>query len=120
MLTRLWCAGILCPHLELKRFHFTCLYCRWRRKHVGKWTVPPYWIDYTLLWAVERYAVFNRQGKLVAFQDRWQAVKIDPRGHFTMLRCASIVLMDKVMKRFRWTRKPLMEFAEFLANYPTF
>lgn len=114
---RLWCAGILCKYPELKRFRFSCLYCRYRRKYLGKWTLPPYWIDYTVPWTLGYSAIVKEQ-KLVALRKMWFYLKIDPRGHFTLLRCSAIVALDKIMKRFRWTEKPLMEFCELLANYP--
>jgi hypothetical protein len=120
MLTRLWCAGILCPHPELKRFHFTCLYCRWRRVHYGKLSKPPYLISYIIPWKLKRYAVLNAQNEVVAFKIRWHKILIDPRGHCTMLRCAAIMTLDKIVRRWRWTAKPLMEFCEFLANYTLF
>lgn len=118
MLTRLWCAGKLCPHPELKRFHFTCLYCRPRRRHLGKWTRPPRWINYTNPWKVEHFAFLDKQNHPQSYVTMWHTIEIDPRGHFTMLRCAIIVALDKIMNRFRRTEKPLMEFCEFFANYP--
>lgn len=103
---KLWCAGKLgnCPQ-GLTRFRFTCLYCRWRRRYYGKFVTPSYWIEYMLT------------------ARAWNPVrilKIDPRGHFTMLRCSVIVALDKIMRRCTWLEKPLLEFCEFLSNYPTF
>jgi len=46
-------------------------------------------------------------------------VKVDPRGHFTMLRCSFIICLVKIIGRFRRAKKPLQEFCEVLANYPT-
>lgn len=119
MFTRLWCAGILCPFPELKRFHLTCFYCRWRRAYLGKWTIPPYWIDYTIPWNLVTWIALNEKGEAVGHHLQWRTLKIDPRGHFTMLRCSAIVTLDKIMLHFRRSKKPLMEFCEFLANYPT-
>lgn len=48
----------------------------------------------------------------------FMSVRIDPRGHFTALRYAAIVVLDQIMKRFG-IDKPLVEFCEFLADYPT-
>jgi len=45
------------------------------------------------------------------------SLQIDPRGHFTKIRCAAIVTLDKMIKLFK-RKKPFVEFAEFLANYP--
>lgn len=118
-ITRLWCAGILCSHSDLERFRFTCLYCRWRRQNSGKWTVPPYWIDYTLPWKIAQYVFVNNERKVVGYRLMWLTIKIDPRGHFTMLRCMAIVALDKIMQRVHRLEKPLLEFCEFLANYPT-
>jgi hypothetical protein len=90
---------------------------------LGKWTLPPYWIDYSNPWQIEKYAVYaalpNGKHKLVAYQDMWHIIKIDPRGHFTMLRCAAIIVLGKIMGKLRRLEKPLMEFCELLANYPT-
>jgi hypothetical protein len=47
-----------------------------------------------------------------------QYLKIDPRGHFAMMRCAAIMFFDKIMQ-FLGYRKPFAEFCEFFANYPT-
>lgn len=58
----------------------------------------------------------NRIFKLVKIDEQY--LKIDPRGHFTMLRCAGIKVLDRIMQ---WVgyRKPFAEFCEFLAVYPT-
>ena len=47
-------------------------------------------------------------------------LKIDPRGHFTFFRCCAIILFDRLMVRFKWTRERLANLCEFLANYPNF
>jgi len=47
----------------------------------------------------------------------FQTLKIDPRGHFTRLRCSIIIVLDKIMERVGY-RKPLVEICEFFANYP--
>jgi hypothetical protein len=120
MTTRLWCAGILCPHPELKRIHVSCPYCRWRRKYYGKFIEPAKWIFYTVRWKKDRYAVMTRTGKIVGYMEAWTTIKIDPRGHFTRLRCSAIMVLDRIVEKCLWIKKPLMEFMEFLANYPTF
>lgn len=49
--------------------------------------------------------------------EHFKTLKIDPRGHFTSLRCAIIVMLDNLMERLGiW--KPFAEFCEFFANYP--
>jgi len=120
MNTRLWCAGILCPHPELKRIHLTCARCCWRRRYYGKFVDPPKWIFYRFFWDKERWAVIDVHGRIMGFQDKWTTIRIDPRGHFVMLRCSIIVTLDKIMAKIRWIRKPFMEVCEFFANYPTF
>ena len=68
---------------------------------------------------ITKYAALTRRGELMAYLTQWQTLKIDPRGHFTMLRCSFILCLVKVMARCRHLGKPLMQFCEFAANYPT-
>lgn len=127
-LLRLWCAGKLgnCPK-GLNRFRFTCLYCRWRRQYYGNFHPPPFWIKYTYksLWheefvtrLVQNGLEFTRKDGGLFKHVKSINVKIDPRGHFTSLRCAAIIVLDGIMKVSN-VKKPLVEFCEFLANYPT-
>jgi hypothetical protein len=44
---------------------------------------------------------------------------IDPRGHFTRLRCACIVWLDRVALKAKWMIPRIANACEFLANYPT-
>lgn len=120
VLPKLWCAGKLgnCPK-NLRRFRFTCVYCRWRRRHYGKFSSPPRWITYTLLMSVAKYAAVDKNGQVQAYKTVWKTIPIDPRGHFTMFRCAIIMVFDRIMVRWRRTVKPLLNFCEFFANYPT-
>jgi hypothetical protein len=126
--TALSCAGKLgnCPD-DLRRFRFTCLYCRWRRAYYHGWIKPSYWIKYTYRSSVKTVVtstltVDGAEYRLASGRHFKHVlshyVLIDPRGHFTMVRCAAVVMFDRVM---RWLgfRKPLVEFCEFLANYPT-
>ena len=138
----LWCAGKLgnCPEVAKKRFRFTCLYCRWRRAYYGKWKKPPYFIDYTYTSLVTSRLcdAFIHDGKEYRRADGGKFLHtfyltcwIDPRGHFTQLRCCAIIVLDKIMKLFAkddvkqfhvkkgWLWKPLAELCELLANYPT-
>jgi len=86
-----------------------------RRWFYGKFTLPPYYLEYTYKsFRYEQPAMF--QGKkciLIAYPH----VKIDPRGHFTMLRVAFIKVADSLMLKLKRT-KPLIELCEFAANYP--
>jgi len=127
-LLRLWCAGKLgnCPKW-VKRFRFTCFYCRWRRQLYGKYSDPPFWIDYTYKSSVRTRLVdrYVKNGLIFEVRDgrplkvtTYKTLKIDPRGHFTSLRCAIIIVLDEVMKALH-VGKPLVEFCEFFANYPT-
>ena len=124
---RLWCAGKLgtCP--QVNRFRFTCLYCRSRRRFYGKFTDPPYWIDYTYISKivteqvdelVQDGVVYRALdgGKLIV--EYFTTVKIDPRGKWTMFRCAAIIVFDKIMSKIGF-HKPLEEVCELLANFPT-
>jgi hypothetical protein len=56
-------------------------------------------------------------------------LRIDPRGYFLMLRCATIIVIDKLMLKFgtnnktkngfsHGMRKPWAEICELLASYP--
>lgn len=80
------CAGKLgnCPQ-NLKRFHLTCLKCRQRWKYTGKWTNPPYWIEYAKIWHFKHTHRLNRVCVFILL--------IDPRGHLLQLRCAVIVAL---------------------------
>jgi hypothetical protein len=112
---------------ELKHFHFTCLYCRWRRALKGKWTNPAFIVKYTyrnhqVTYLTKEYVVGNlayyaSDGSPLQVTLNY-TLEIDPRGHFTNLRYAAIIILDKMIKLFRW-KKPFVEFAEFLSNYPT-
>lgn len=125
---RLCCAGKLgnCPE-DITRFRFTCLSCRWRRRFYGKFVDPPFWIEYTYKSQVREELVdyFVNDGLVFTAADggklkhiSYPKLKIDPRGHFTSLRCAIIIVLDEVMKATH-VGKPLVEFCEFFANYPT-
>jgi len=70
--------------------------------------------------SVAKYARVNEKGQIQAYKTIWRTIPIDPRGHFTMLRCAAIMVFDKIMVRWRRTVKPLLNFCEFFANYPNF
>lgn len=126
--TSLWCAGRLgnCP-TTVSRFRFTCLWCRWRREWYGKFEKPPFWIEYTyacpvcvrLMKSVERRGLLFTapHGRMLKVTVH-RTLKIDPRGHLTSLRCAVVMVLDKVMKRLGYV-KPFVEFCELFANYPT-
>lgn len=95
--------------------------------HYKGWTNPPFWITYTYPWSVKLYFTMRR-GEAPVTVIKEQTLLIDPRGHFTRLRCAAILTLDKLLKRirkwfpepfFRNGRKPLIEICEFLASYPS-
>ena len=117
---KLWCAGKLgnCPK-TVNRFRWTCLHCLWRRRYLGKFIDPPYWIDYTPPWSVTYYVAVNEKGEIIAKKTNWFTYHIDPRGHFTSFRCAAIVALDKIMAKIKRVRYPFREFCEFFAHYPT-
>lgn len=119
---KLPCANKLgnCSKNNVTRFHATCLHCRDRRKHFSKWVEPPSWIQYVMPWTVTLRNLVNPKGQVVAQKMYWRTIKIDPRGHFTRVRWASIVALDHLIPRFKLLRKPLVCVMEFLANYPTF
>ena len=128
---KLWCAATLktplgnCPK-DVKRIRFSCLACRMRRWIRGRFTLPSYYIKYTYRnvmyqYLVDEYQAYGyryraRSGRKLLVT-RYCHVLIDPRGHFTRLRCAFIQVMDSLMGIVKQT-KPLIEFAEFAANYP--
>jgi len=137
-LPKLWCAGKLgwkirigqkwyfkrsCPE-NLRRIHITCCICRPRRLLGGKYTLPHRWIKYTL--------PLVQQSKFVL------TLLIDPRGHFTMLRCSCIIVFGALFVAatklaFKFThgltgrswfafdkiRRALLNVCEFFANFPT-
>ena len=113
-------------HVAKKRFRFTCLYCRWRRQWIGKYTPPPYWIKYTYVslyktvkvktYRFENVEFYRSDGGYLTFL-RYKTLSIDPRGSFTAWRCAAIKVLDKVMFK-TGQYKPFVEFCELLANYP--
>jgi len=124
----LWCAGQLgnCTS-NVKRFRFSCLFCRWRRRYLGKFVDPPYWIQYTFLSRIRQSygKTFVHKGVEYKAPDgtffiinKLETVKIDPRGRFTGFRCASIIVFDYIMKMLPRLEKPFAEFSELLANYP--
>jgi hypothetical protein len=144
------CLGKLagCGAEKNPRFHVTCLWCRTRRRFIGKFTEPPYWVFYTYTswWAVNyvrKHVVGDRV--IMRSDGGWFKIeypyrlRIDPRGHFLMPRCAVIIWIDRLMLKFgvgykktvrnqkgevvrfgkgRGMRKPWAEICEFLANYP--
>lgn len=130
MMFHLGCANKLgnCPKVALKRFRFTCLYCRWRRREYEHFVDPPYWINYTLksTYTVKLvdFLIFggvkyvSSEGKKLEHTS-WHTVHIDPRGHFTSLRSAVIIVLDAIMA-ITGIRKPLLELCEFMSCYPTF
>ena len=123
----MWCGGILCKE-NINRFHLTCLYCRWRRASIGKYRKPPYWITYTYLSQSQTLLVdsfkdgynkleyYREDGGKISLTEHF-TLRIDPRGYFTSIRCAAIMVIDKIMKRFS-LGKPFVELCELLANYP--
>jgi hypothetical protein len=131
----LWCNGILCGW-HLRFVHPTCCYCRQRRRFYGRLTKPPYWIFYTYTSRVRTFqttryvhgqvkdnGVYKGGVECTSQQPMtvttYHTCTIDPRGHFTTLRCHTIMALDKlIMKPLRlWI--PIAEICEILANYPT-
>ena len=89
---------------------------------------PQYWIEYTFLSRVREKLVksYVRDGlEYRAPEGRYlkitqlETVWIDPRGKFTAWRCAAIIVLDRIMKVCLYLEKPLAEFCELLANFPT-
>lgn len=119
------CAGKLGNCTVKDRFHSGCLSCRWRKQYYGKWTPPPYWINYTMTWNFQRFLLINRKTGERKIKTGWWTVEIDPRGHFTRLRCAAIMVCDKILTRihartFVRLEKPWVEVCMFVSSYPTF
>jgi hypothetical protein len=101
------------------RFHVTCLWCRTRRKRkltrrieygylsMTKLPTYGYQVDYENK-RIYRYIILLPRYLL-----------IDPAGHFTRLRCAVIVALDRLaVKTGLINSHPLANLCEFLANYP--
>jgi len=83
------------------------------------WKDPPFWIDYTMTWNIKRDLLYNlKTGQKLVRTSYW-TVNIDPRGHFTKVRCAAIMVFDKILKKIHRLEKPLIEFCMFLGCYPT-
>lgn len=127
----LGCAGKLgnCPDVASARPRFTCLYCRWRRREYKNFIDPPFWITYTYKSIIQTHLVrgYMKNGLLFEARDgrplkvtTYKTLKIDPRGHFTGLRCATIIVLDLVMTALHIHVKPLVELCEFMSCYPTF
>lgn len=125
----LWCANKLgnCPSIAKTRFRFTCLYCRWRRRLYGKYKTPDYYIHYTYRSLgcrkiLSRCIILNgveytrSDGGFLTYTEN-RTLHIDPRGHYTRVRCAAIQVLDKIMLLTK-QGKPFAEICEFLANYP--
>jgi hypothetical protein len=90
---------------------------------MGKFTVPKYWIDYVYLsmtwfWS-PAYKRVNGQ-ILIGWTQVPTTLKIDPRGHFTMIRCSVIVALDRLAVKLKLRdNHRLANICEFLACYPT-
>ena len=91
-----------------------------RRCMMGKYVKPPSYIKYT--YKSFRYILLMPNGFVLL---QYPYVLIDPRGHFTRLRCAAIQVLDSIIKFARRVNKnkrrqcqPWVEFAEFFANFP--
>lgn len=92
---------------------------------MGKWTESPHYINYGYLsmpkHPARAYKVDRIDHKIYPFTVLLPpTLKIDPRGHFTMLRCACIVWLDRVALKFRLMRERVANLCELLANYPNF
>jgi hypothetical protein len=108
---------------DTKRFHVpTCLFCRWRREEAGKWFKPKQYYSYVYLSMPYTWAPLIQ--KDTQMQVGWAQVPttllIDPRGHFTQLRCSAIMFVDRLMVKLKlWGNHRAANICEFLANYPT-
>lgn len=103
----------------IHRFHFTCLFCRWRLQWLGKWTMPKKWVKWYLPWSFKE-------------SQNCFEILIDPRGHFKMFRCCSIIVFCAIaFKMFNLTTNlhgkskraarailftPAVNIMEFIAN----
>ena len=90
-----------------------------------KWSNPPFWIDYGYTSLPKRttyaYKIDKKNKKVYRFLTKVpQILKIDPRGHFTFIRCCSIIVFDRIMSKFGFTQARLANLCELLANYPNF
>lgn len=104
---------------KTNEFHITCLWCRTRRnrkltRHIeygylsmSKIPTYAYQMDY------EQKRVYRFIVQLPRY------LLIDPKGHFTSLRCNTIVALDKLAFKIGLINShPLANLCEFLANYP--
>jgi hypothetical protein len=112
--------------VPIDRFRSSCLFCPWRRTYYSGYTKPPYYLEYVYVnvyntYLVDRYVshgkVFTRRDGRPFVVHRRHSVFVDPRGHFLRWRMAAIQVLDALIGLAR-RRKPLIEFAEFLAHYP--
>jgi hypothetical protein len=108
------------------RFRFSCLACRMRRRWYGKYQIPQFYIKYVYRNIAEtlvggayqasdgRIFTSNSSGKIKVTRSFY--VLVDP-GRFLAFRLAAIKVLDGMI---RWPgrSKPMVEFAEFFANYP--
>jgi hypothetical protein len=127
------CNGVLCAW-HLRYVHVTCCYCRSRRRALGKFKNPIYYLEYTYrafykskrvksyvfgnvkdngVWRGGVEAKSNQTFEVTEFE----TLRIDPRGKMLSVKVAAIQVLDKIMLRTR-IKIPLVEVCEFLANYP--
>jgi hypothetical protein len=121
----LWCAGVMCA-TKIRRFRFSCLTCRLRRRWYGKYEVPSFYLKYTYKHTgciLEGYMYEALDGKRYCADDggkivvyRSYHVLVDS-GRLLHFRLCFIRILDQIMG-FTRHNKPFIEFAEFLANYP--
>jgi hypothetical protein len=127
------CSGVLCEY-HLHYVHMTCCYCRLRRKALGKYRHPSYFIQYIYKASIKTFQTtryiddqIRIDGKLHGGKEytskqpftvtQFYGCRIDPRGYFTKLRCATIIVLDNIML-LTHRMKPWVEVCELLANYP--
>jgi hypothetical protein len=111
---------------EMYRFHFTCLFCRWRRWWLGKFNgtflngilVPVKFVKWYLPWS--------------AAAGNIQEMIIDSSGHCKMLRCSAVIVFVNMAYRVfkliaklppkshrvarKWLMAPWVNLAELVSN----
>ena len=105
---------------KTNEFHITCLWCRTRRKRILTRHIQYGYLSMSKT-PTYAYQMDYEQKRVYRFIiDLPRYLLIDRAGHFTKLRCYTIVALDKLAYKIGLINcHPLANLFEFLANYPT-
>lgn len=110
------CNSFMDKTMKIKRFHITCLWCRQRRGLNLKSFITYGYLSMSKLPATAYYEEDPSRTFTVMLP---RYLMIDRKGHFTKLRCYTIVALDKLAFKLKLINNHLLaNICEFLANYP--